>query len=88
VPALVGNEPISDRVIIVRRNAKPRNITLIQVYGPTTAATEEEMEKFFYQDLSRAVKQVPKGKVLLVMSDFNAKVGRREPSAMPSAVGL
>ena len=42
----------------------------------------------FYQDLSQAVKQVPKGDMLLIMSDFNAKVGRREPSTMSSAVGL
>ena len=45
------------------------------------------MERF-YQDLSQAVKQVPKGDMLLVMGDFNAKVGRREPSAISSAVGL
>ena len=45
------------------------------------------MERF-YQDLSQAVKQVPKGDMLLVMGDFNAKVGRREPFAMSSAVGL
>ena len=45
------------------------------------------MERF-YQDLSQAVKQVPKGDMLLVMGDFNAEVGRREPSAMSSAVGL
>jgi len=55
--------------------------------GPTTAATDEERGKF-YQDLSKAVKQVPKGDMLLVMGDFNAKVCRREPSAMSSAVGL
>ena len=77
--ALVGYEPISDRVLVVRLKAKPRNITLIQVYGPTTAATDEEMERF-YQDLSQAVKQVFKGDMLLVMGDFNAKVDRREPS--------
>jgi len=41
--ALVGYEPISDRVLVVRLKATPRNITLIQVYGPTTAATDEEM---------------------------------------------
>ena len=68
-------------------NAKPRNITLIQVYGPTTAAMHEEMERF-YQDLSQAVKQVPNRDTLLIMGDFNAKVGRREPSAMSSTVGL
>ena len=45
--ALVGSEPISDRLIVVRLNSKPRDIrpTLIQVYGPTTAATEEEIER-------------------------------------------
>jgi len=85
--ALVGYEPISDRVLFVRFKAKPRNVTLIQVYGPTTAATDEEVERF-YQDLSRSVKQVTKGDMLLVMGDFNAKVDRREPSAMSSAVGL
>ena len=53
----------------------------------TTAATDEEMERF-YQDLSQAVKQVPKRDMLLIMGDFNAKVGRREPSRMSSAVGL
>jgi len=58
--ALVGYEPISDRVLVVRLKAKPRNVTLIQVHGPTTAGTDEEMERF-YQDLSQAVKQVPKG---------------------------
>jgi len=41
-----------------------------------------------YQDLSQAIKQVPKGDMLLAMGDINAKVGRREPSAMSSAVGL
>ena len=60
---------------------------MIQVYGPTTAATDEEMQRF-YQDLSQAVKQVPKGDMLLVMGDFYAKVGRRQPSAMSSVVGL
>jgi len=39
-------------------------------------------------DLSRAVKQVPKGDMLLIMGACNAKVGRRELSAMSSAVGL
>jgi len=61
-----------------------RKQTVIHLPSP---ATGEEME-MFYQDLSQAVTQVPKGDMLLVMSNFNANVGRREPSAMSSAVGL
>ena len=44
--------------------------------------------EMFYQDLSQAVKQLPKGDMVLVIGDFNAKVGRREPPAMSPAVGL
>jgi len=69
---LVGYEPISNRVIVVQLDVKPRNITLIlRVYGPTTAVTEEEMERF-YQVLSQAVRQAhAHGDMLLVMDDFN-----------------
>jgi len=48
------------------------------MYGQTTAVMDEEMERF-YKDLSQAAKQVPKGNMLLVIGDFNAKVCRREP---------
>ena len=85
--ALVGYEPISDQFLVVRLRTKPRNITLIQVYGPTTTATDEETERF-YQVLSQAFKQVANGDMLLAMGDFNANVGKRELSAMSSAVGL
>ena len=38
--------------------------------------------------MPRRPQHVPKGDMLFVMGDFNAKVGRREPSAMSSAVWL
>ena len=57
--ALVGYEPISDRVLVVRLKAKPRNSTLIQVYGPTTAATDEIMERLVSS--SQTSPQGPRG---------------------------
>jgi len=41
-----------------------------------------------YPQYARAVKQVPRRDVLFAIGDFNAKVGRRQPSVMSSAVGL
>jgi len=46
--ALVGYETVSDRVLVVRLNANPRNITLIQMCGSTIAATD-----FFGQEYSK-----------------------------------
>ena len=69
--SILGYEPVSDRIVSVWLNAKPRNISLIQAYGPTTTATEEEV-KHFYDELSRTAKSIPKGDMLLLMGDFNA----------------
>lgn len=38
---------ISDRLIYVHIQAKPFNLSLIQVYAPTTDATDEEMGEFY-----------------------------------------
>jgi hypothetical protein len=84
--SILGYEPVSDRIISVRLNAKPRNISLIQAYGPTTTAAEEDI-KHFYEELSRTIKSIPKGDMLLLTGDFNAKVGARDTSALTSVVG-
>ena len=38
--------PKNDRMILVRFQSKPFNITVIQVYAPTTNAKEDETERF------------------------------------------
>ena len=48
--ALLGCNPQNDRMISVRFQGKPFNITVIQVYGPTSNAEEAEVE-WFYEDL-------------------------------------
>jgi len=71
---MTGYEPICERIISVRLNAKQRKITLVQVYAPTTAATEVETEHF-YEQLSRTLRNVNKGGMTFVIGDFNAKLG-------------
>ena len=56
---------------------KPFNITVIQVYAPTTNAEEVEVE-WFYEDLQDLLELTPKKDVLFITGDWNAKVGSQE----------
>ena len=56
---------------------KPFNITVIQVYAPTSNAEEAEVERF-YEDLQDLLELTPKKDVLFITGDWNAKVGSQE----------
>ena len=60
-------------VISVRLQGKPFNITVIQVYAPTSNADEAEVERF-YGDLQDLLELTPKKDVLFIVGDWNAKV--------------
>ena len=53
---------------------KPFNITVIQVYAPTSNAEEAEVERF-YEDLQDLWELTLKKDVLFIIGDWNAKVG-------------
>ena len=53
---------------------KSFNITVIQVYAPTSNAEEAEIEDF-YEDLQDLLELTPKKDVLFIIGDWNAKVG-------------
>ena len=50
-------------MISVRFQGKPFNITVIQVYAPTSNAEEAEVE-WFYEDLQDLLELIPKKDVL------------------------
>ena len=56
---------------------KPFNITVIQVYVPTSNAEEAEVE-WFYEDLQDLLELTPKKDVLFMIGDKNTKVGSHE----------
>ena len=56
---------------------KSFNITVIQVYAPTSYAEEAEVEQF-YEDLQDLLELTPKRDVLFIIGDWNAKVGSQE----------
>ena len=66
---------------------KPFNITVIQVYAPTTNAEEAEVERFF-EDLQDFLELTPQKNVLLIIGDWNAKVERQETPGVTGKFGL
>ena len=64
-------------MISVRLQGKPFNITVIQVYAPTSNTEEAEVE-WFYEDLKDVLELTLKIDVLFIIGDWNAKVGRQD----------
>ena len=67
--AILGCSLKNDRMISV---LKPFNITVIQVYAPTSNTEEAEVE-WFYEDLQDLVELIPQKDVLFIIGDWNAK---------------
>ena len=83
--AVLGCNLKNDRMISVRFQGKPFNITVIQVYGPTSKAEEAER---FYEDLPGLLELTPKKDVLFIIGDWNAKVGSQETPGVTGKFGL
>ena len=66
---------------------KPFNITIIQVYAPTSNAEEAEVE-WFYEDLQDPLELTPKKDVLFIIEDWNVKVESQETPGVTSKFGL
>ena len=74
-------------MISVHLQGKPFNITVIQVYVPTSNTEETEVERF-YEDLQDLLELTPKKDVLFIIGDWNAKVGSQETPRVTGKFGL
>ena len=74
-------------MISVRLQGKPFNITVIQVYAPTSNAEEADVE-WFYEDLQDLLELTPQKDVLFTIEDWNAKVGSQETPGVTGKFGL
>ena len=71
----------------VHFQGKPFNITVIQVYAPTSNAEEAEVE-LFYEDVQDLLELTPQKDVLFIIGDWNAKVGSKETPGVTGKFGL
>ena len=74
-------------MISVCFQGKPFNITVIQVYAPTSNAEEAEVE-WFYEGLQNLLELTPKKDVLFIIGDWNAKVRSQETPGVTGKFGL
>ena len=72
------------RMISVYFQSKPFNITVIQVYAPTSNAEVEQ----FYEDLQDLLELTPPKNVLFITKDWNAKVGSQETPGVTGKFGF
>ena len=74
-------------MISVHLQGKPFNITIIQVYAPTSNA-EEAKVKWFYEDLQDLLELTPPKDVLFIIRDWNVKVGSQETPRVTGKLGF
>ena len=85
--AVPGCNLKNDTMISVTFQGKPFNITVIQVYAPTSNTEEAEVERF-YEDLQDLLELTPKKDILFIIGDWNAKVGSQETPGITGKFGL
>ena len=74
-------------MISVHFQGKTFNITVIQVYAPTSNTEETEVE-WFYEDLQDLLELTPKKDVPFIIGDWNTKVGSQETPGVTGKFGL
>ena len=85
--AVLGCNLKNDRMISVRFQGKPFNITVIQVYAPTSNAEKAEVERF-YEHLQDLLELTSRKDVLFITGVWNAKVGSQETPGVTGTFGL
>ena len=74
--AILGCNLKSDKMVSVHFQGKPFNITVIQVFAPTSNDEEAEVE-WFCEDLQNLLELTPQKDVLFIIGDWNARLESR-----------
>jgi len=83
-------EAVSGRIVMVRLECKPVNVTLISIYSPVNPNGQKdatEMVDAFYTKLQSTIDNIPKDDMILIMGDFNARVGAQQHQTAHGIIG-
>ena len=84
---ILGYNPVNDRIITIKFQGKPTNLTIIQVYAPTLDSDEEVKEQF-YSELENTISKISKKDILMIMGDWKSKVGDKKFLNITGQYGL
>ena len=73
VKMVMNFNPINERVATICLHATPFNVTIIQVYAPTSDHSDEEIEHF-YNILQSTISEIDKRDIIDIQGDWNAKI--------------
>ena len=85
--AVSGCWQLSSRVMLLKLEARPVPLNIIQVYAPTSVHSDEVIDEF-YEQLEEARRQCKPNEVTVVMGDLNAKVGEGRSGEVVGKFGL
>ena len=78
----------NDRVMMIKINAKPVNIIILQIYLPTSDHDDSEIDEI-YEHIEDVINSHSKGPdYVIVMGDFNAVVGEKSDGKEVGCYGL
>lgn len=70
-------KPINERLAYIRLQAKPVNVSILNVYAPTEIADKEDKDEV-YEKIEEEVDKMPKEDAILLLGDFNAQIGKED----------
>lgn len=72
--SIMGYEAVNHRILTLKLYSSPVALNIIQVYAPTSVSPEDEIDEF-YTVLERTIDKIPNREILIILGDFNAKIG-------------
>ena len=69
--SVMSYNAVSSRIVTIRINARPANMSIIQIYAPTLDK-DDEVHDEFYEQLQDTIESIKISDYLIVMGDFNA----------------
>ena len=77
----------NDRLILVKIQADPVDLVIVQVYMPTSDHSDEEVEEL-YEEMERLIGKEKGNDYLVIMGDWNAVVGEEKDENEVGSFGL